>query len=399
MLKIMAVNAGSSSLKFKLFKMPGEEVITEGVVERIGAEDAYYTIVVNGDKIKEVLPIKNHSVAVRKLLDDLVSRQIVSDLSEINGVGHRIVQGGSYFPDSVLIDDDVIAKIDELSALAPLHNPAHLTGIRAFMEALPGVPNVAVFDTSFHQTMNEETYMYALPYEWYTKYKIRKYGAHGTSHKYVAMKAAEIVGKPLSELKIVTCHLGNGASLAAIKGGKCIDTSMGLTPLEGIPMGTRCGNIDPAVVGFISKVENLSASEILEILNKKSGYLGVSGVSNDSRDLEAGMAAGNKRCKLALDIQSKRIADYIGSYYVQLEGIDIIVFTAGIGENSSRCRRDVLNRLKVLGVEIDEEANNRQREIVEITTKNSKIRAFVIPTNEELMIARDTVRIAGLCVK
>lgn len=399
MLKIMAVNAGSSSLKFKLFKMPGEEVITEGVVERIGAEDAYYTIVVNGDKIKEVLPIKNHSVAVRKLLDDLVSRQIVSDLSEINGVGHRIVQGGSYFPDSVLIDDDVIAKIDELSALAPLHNPAHLTGIRAFMEALPGVPNVAVFDTSFHQTMNEETYMYALPYEWYTKYKIRKYGAHGTSHKYVAMKAAEIVGKPLSELKIVTCHLGNGASLAAIKGGKCIDTSMGLTPLEGIPMGTRCGNIDPAVVGFISEVENLSASEILEILNKKSGYLGVSGVSNDSRDLEAGMAAGNKRCKLALDIQSKRIADYIGSYYVQLEGIDIIVFTAGIGENSSRCRRDVLNRLKVLGVEIDEEANNRQREIVEITTKNSKIRAFVIPTNEELMIARDTVRIAGLCVK
>lgn len=395
----MAVNAGSSSLKFKLFKMPGEEVITEGVVERIGAEDAYYTIVVNGDKIKEVLPIKNHSVAVRKLLDDLVSRQIVSDLSEINGVGHRIVQGGSYFPDSVLIDDDVIAKIDELSALAPLHNPAHLTGIRAFMEALPGVPNVAVFDTSFHQTMNEETYMYALPYEWYTKYKIRKYGAHGTSHKYVAMKAAEIVGKPLSELKIVTCHLGNGASLAAIKGGKCIDTSMGLTPLEGIPMGTRCGNIDPAVVGFISEVENLSASEILEILNKKSGYLGVSGVSNDSRDLEAGMAAGNKRCKLALDIQSKRIADYIGSYYVQLEGIDIIVFTAGIGENSSRCRRDVLNRLKVLGVEIDEEANNRQREIVEITTKNSKIRAFVIPTNEELMIARDTVRIAGLCVK
>ena len=399
MLKIMAVNAGSSSLKFKLFKMPGEEVITEGIVERIGWDDAYYTIVVNGDKIKEVLPIKNHSVAVRRLLDDLVSREILSDLSEINGVGHRIVQGGSYFPDSVLIDDDVIQKIDELSELAPLHNPAHLTGIRAFMEALPDVPNVAVFDTSFHQTMNEETYMYALPYEWYTKYKIRKYGAHGTSHKYVAMKAAQVVGRPLEELKIVTCHLGNGASIAAVKGGKCIDTSMGLTPLEGIPMGTRSGNIDPAVVGVISEAENLTAAEVVDILNKKSGYLGVSGVSNDSRDLEAGMAAGNKRCKLALDIQSKRIADYIGSYYIQLEGIDIIVFTAGIGENSSRCRRDVLNRLKVLGVEVDEEANNKQREIVEITTKNSKVRAFVIPTNEELMIARDTVRVAGLCEK
>ncbi|MGI6769025.1 MAG: acetate kinase [Bacilli bacterium] len=399
MLKIMAVNAGSSSLKFKLFMMPGEEVITEGIVERIGWDDAYYTIVVNGDKIKEVLPIKNHSVAVRRLLDDLISRGILSDLSEINGVGHRIVQGGSYFPDSVLIDEDVVQKIDELAELAPLHNPAHLTGIKAFLEALPDVPNVAVFDTSFHQTMDEETYMYALPYEWFTKYKIRKYGAHGTSHKYVAMKAAQIVGHPLEELKIVTCHLGNGASIAAVKGGKCIDTSMGLTPLEGIPMGTRSGNIDPAVVGVISEAENLTAAEVVDILNKKSGYLGVSGVSNDSRDLEAGMAKGNRRCKLALDIQSKRIADYIGSYFIQLEGIDIIVFTAGIGENSSRCRRDVLNRLKVLGVEVDEEANNKQRQIVEITTKNSKVRAFVIPTNEELMIARDTVRIARLCEK
>ncbi|HHX79765.1 MAG TPA: acetate kinase [Acholeplasmataceae bacterium] len=399
MLKIMAVNAGSSSLKFKLFMMPGEEVITEGIVERIGWDDAYYTIVVNGDKIKEVLPIKNHSVAVRRLLDDLISRGILSDLSEINGVGHRIVQGGSYFPDSVLIDEDVVQKIDELAELAPLHNPAHLTGIKAFLEALPDVPNVAVFDTSFHQTMDEETYMYALPYEWFTKYKIRKYGAHGTSHKYVAMKAAQIVGRPLEELKIVTCHLGNGASIAAVKGGKCIDTSMGLTPLEGIPMGTRSGNIDPAVVGVISEAENLTAAEVVDILNKKSGYLGVSGVSNDSRDLEAGMAKGNRRCKLALDIQSKRIADYIGSYFIQLEGIDIIVFTAGIGENSSRCRRDVLNRLKVLGVEVDEEANNKQRQIVEITTKNSKVRAFVIPTNEELMIARDTVRIARLCEK
>jgi acetate kinase len=396
MLKIMAVNAGSSSLKFKLFNMPTEEVITEGIVERIGLNDAYYSISVNGEKEKQVLAIKDHSVAVKMLLNDLVARKIVNKLTDINGVGHRIVQGGPYFPDSVLIDDEVIAKIDELAALAPLHNPAHLTGIRAFMEALPGVPNVAVFDTSFHHTMNEETYMYAVPYEWYTKYKIRKYGAHGTSHKYVAMKAAEVVGRPLEELKIITCHLGNGASIAAVKGGKCLDTSMGLTPLEGIPMGTRSGNIDPAVLGVISKAENLTALEIVDILNKKSGYLGVSGVSNDSRDLEAGMEKGNQRCKLALDIQSKRIADYIGSYYVQMGGLDIIVFTAGIGENSSRCRRDVLNRLHVLGVEVDDEANKKQRQIVEITTKASKIRAFVIPTNEELMIARDTVRLAGL---
>ncbi len=393
---IMAVNAGSSSLKFKLFKMPSEKVVAEGIVERIGLEDSLFSIAYNGNKEKSALPIKNHSLAVDLLLKSLIEHKIVAQLTDINGVGHRIVQGGSYFPDSVLIDDEVIKKIDELSALAPLHNPAHLTGIIAFMKALPDVPNVAVFDTSFHQTMNEETYMYALPYEWYTKYKIRKYGAHGTSHKYVAYKAAEIVDRPIEELKIVTCHLGNGASIAAVKGGKCIDTSMGLTPLEGIPMGTRSGNIDPAVLGVIGEAENLSAQEIVNILNKKSGYLGVSGVSNDSRDLEECMEKGNKRCKLALDIQSKRIADYIGSYYVQLGGIDIIVFTAGIGENSSRCRHDVLARLKVLGVDIDYEANKKQRQIVEITKKGSKIRAFVIPTNEEIMIARDTVRLAGL---
>jgi acetate kinase len=392
----MAVNAGSSSLKFKLFKMPSEKVVAEGIVERIGLEDSLFSIAYNGNKEKSALPIKNHSLAVDLLLKSLIEHKIVAQLTDINGVGHRIVQGGSYFPDSVLIDDEVIKKIDELSALAPLHNPAHLTGIIAFMKALPDVPNVAVFDTSFHQTMNEETYMYALPYEWYTKYKIRKYGAHGTSHKYVAYKAAEIVDRPIEELKIVTCHLGNGASIAAVKGGKCIDTSMGLTPLEGIPMGTRSGNIDPAVLGVIGEAENLSAQEIVNILNKKSGYLGVSGVSNDSRDLEECMEKGNKRCKLALDIQSKRIADYIGSYYVQLGGIDIIVFTAGIGENSSRCRHDVLARLKVLGVDIDYEANKKQRQIVEITKKGSKIRAFVIPTNEEIMIARDTVRLAGL---
>ncbi|MBO7086375.1 MAG: acetate kinase [Bacilli bacterium] len=394
--KVMAVNAGSSSLKFKLFEMPAETVITDGVVERIGLEDAYFTIRVNGEKKKQVLPIKDHGVAVQMLLDALISEHIVNDISEIKGVGHRIVQGGWYFDDSVLVDDDVIRKIDELCDLAPLHNPAHLIGIRAFMNALPGVPNITVFDTSFHQSMSEESFMYAIPYEWYEKYHIRKYGAHGTSHKYVANRCAALIGKPVEELKIVTCHLGNGASLCAIENGLCKDTSMGLTPLEGIPMGTRSGNLDPTVVSYICNKLNLNATEVVNMLNKKSGYLGVSGVSNDSRDLEAAMAAGNDRARLALDIQYKRIADYIGSYYVLLGGIDAIVFTAGIGENSPRCRQQVVRRLGVLGVKIDEEKNNVRGEEILISTPDSKIKVFIIPTDEELVIARDVMRLAHI---
>ena len=394
--KVMAVNAGSSSLKFKLFEMPDEIVITDGVVERIGLEDAYFTIRVNGEKKKQVLPIKDHGVAVQMLLDALISEHIVNDISEIKGVGHRIVQGGWYFDDSVLVDDKVIAEIDELCDLAPLHNPAHLIGIRAFMAALPGVPNVTVFDTSSHQSMAEEAYMYAIPYEWYEKYHIRKYGAHGTSHKYVATRCAALMGRPIEDLKIVTCHLGNGASLCAIEDGKCKDTSMGLTPLEGIPMGTRSGNLDPTVVSYICNKLNLNATEVVTMLNKKSGYLGVSGVSNDSRDLEAAMAAGNDRARLALDIQYKRIADYIGSYYVLLGGIDAIVFTAGIGENSPRCRQQVVKRLGVLGVEIDEEKNNVRGEEILISTSKSKIKVFIIPTDEELVIARDVMRLAHI---
>lgn len=392
MKKIMAVNAGSSSLKFQLLEMPDEVIITEGIVERIGLKDAYYTIKFNGNKEKIVLPIKNHAEAVKKVLDDLVDRQIVKNLNEIGGVGHRIVQGGWYFQDSAIVDDDVIAKIEELCDLAPLHNPAHLIGIKAFLKVLPGVPNVVVFDTSFHQTMQPDTYMYALPYEWYTKYKIRKYGAHGTSHKYVAHIAAELLKKPIAETKIITCHLGNGASIAAVKGGICVDTSMGLTPLEGIPMGTRSGNIDPTVLEYMAKKEGYSISELLLILNRKSGYLGVSGVSNDSRDLEECLDT-NERCRLALDIQYKRIADYIGSYYILMEGLDAIVFTAGIGENSSRCREQIINRLKVLGIKLDPEANKAHGEITELTTKDSPIKAFLIPTKEELMIARDVVRL------
>ncbi len=396
MIKIMAVNAGSSSLKFKLLNMPMEEVITEGVIERIGADDAIYTIKFNGSKQRQILPIKSHSEAVNRLLTDLVEKNIVTSLTEIKGIGHRIVQGGSYFTDSALITSKEIEVIRDYCSLAPLHNPANLIAIEAFQSSLPGVPNVAVFDTSFHQTMESEAFMYAIPYEWYTKYNIRKYGFHGTSHKYVSYKVAEVLGKPIEDLKIITCHIGNGASLAAIKNGKCIDTSMGLTPLEGIPMGTRSGNIDPTIIEFISNKEHLTASQVLSLLNKRSGYLGISGYWNDSRDLEEEVEKGCERCKLALDIQYKRVVDYIGSYFLYLGGLDVIVFTAGIGENSSIFRKEILSRLGALGVVIDEEANNTRGKVKEITTPESKVKAFIIPTDEEIMIARDTVRLANL---
>ncbi|HOR53052.1 MAG TPA: acetate kinase [Bacilli bacterium] len=392
MAKIMAVNAGSSSLKFKLLELPEEKVITNGVVERIGLDDAIYSITVNGKKEKQVLEIKDHAVAVKLVLNDLVKRQIVKSLDEIEGVGHRVVQGGWYFKDSALVTDDVIKKIEKLSVLAPLHNPAHVVGIKAFQKALSDVPQVVVFDTSFHQTMKPETYMYATPYEWYEKHHIRKYGAHGTSHKYVAGVCLDLLKK--KNAKIVTLHIGNGASLAAVKNGKVVDTTMGLTPLEGIPMGTRSGNIDPTVLQVINEKEGLSIQELIYILNNKSGYLGVSGVSHDSRDVEEAMDAGNKRAKLALDIQFKRIADYIGSYYVLMGGLDAIVFTAGIGENSWYCRQEISRRLKVLGVEIDEEFNKKTRgQLKELSTPKSKVKVYIIPTDEEVMIARDVVRI------
>lgn len=391
----MAVNAGSSSLKFQLLEMPNETVITEGIVERIGAKDAYYTIKFNGTKVKEVLPVENHRVAVNIVLKDLVDRKIINSLSEISGVGHRVVHGGEYFNQSVVIDEKVVEQINALCDLAPLHNPANLIGMKAFKDALPNVGQVAVFDTAFHQTMPKDAFMYATPYEWYEKYGIRKYGFHGTSHEYVANECAKLLNRPIEELKIITLHIGNGASLAAIKGGKVIDTSMGLTPLEGIPMGTRSGDIDPAIIEFIANKEKLSISEVLNILNKKSGYLGVSGTSNDSRDLEQGMDEGNERCKLALDIQYKRVADYIGSYYVQLGGLDAIVFTAGIGENSDRFRAEVIKRVSVLGLEVDPVANHVRGKVALITTPESKVKAFLIPTNEELVIARDTLRLTS----
>ena len=395
-MKIMAVNAGSSSIKFQLLDMPSEKVIASGVMERIGLPEGIFTIKYDGKKEETHPVLKDHAVGVELLLKSLIEKGILKDLKEINGVGHRIVQGGEYFKDSTLVDEEVVQKISDLADLAPLHNPAHIIGIRAFQKALPEVPEVVVFDTVFHQTMAEEAYMYATPYEWYTKYGIRKYGAHGTSHQYVSHRCAKIMGKDVKDTKIIVCHLGNGASICAVEGGKCKDTSMGLTPLEGIPMGTRSGNIDPTVVSFIATHENKTASEVVNELNKKSGYLGMSGRSNDARDVTAGMEAGDHRCKLTFDVQAKRIVDYIASYYVYMGGCDAICFTAGMGENLIHLRKNILNRLGVLGVKLDEEANNVRAEEREITTKDSKIRAFIIPTNEEVMIARDVVRVAHL---
>ena len=396
MAKIMAVNAGSSSIKFQLLEMPAEEVIASGVMERIGLANGIFTLKYDGKKEETNPVLPTHAEGVELLLSTLLEKGIVASLDEITGVGHRVVQGGEYFKDSSLIDDVVVDKIAELADLAPLHNPAHIIGIKAFQKALPNVPQVAVFDTVFHQTMPEEAYMYAAPYEWYEKYGIRKYGAHGTSHKYVSERCAELMGKPLEETKIIVCHLGNGASISAVDGGKCKDTSMGLTPLEGIPMGTRTGNIDPTVVSYICGKEGKTAAEVVNELNKKSGYLGISGRSNDARDVTNGMNAGDHRCKLTFDVQSKRIVDYIASYYVYLGGCDAICFTAGMGENLKHLRMNVAKRLGVLGVEIDEQLNDTFSDERIISTPNSKIKLYIVPTNEEVMIARDTVRVAKI---
>lgn len=396
MAKIMAVNAGSSSIKFQLLEMPAETVIASGVMERIGLAEGIFTLKYNGKKEETHPVLPTHAEGVELLLNTLVEKGIVKSLDEISGVGHRVVQGGEYFKDSSLVDETALEKIAELADLAPLHNPAHIIGIKAFQKALPNVPEVVVFDTVFHQTMPEEAYMYAVPYEWYEKYGIRKYGAHGTSHKYVSQRCAELMNKPLKDTKIIVCHLGNGASISAVEGGLCKDTSMGLTPLEGIPMGTRTGNIDPTVVSYICAKENKTASEVANILNKKSGYLGMSGRSNDARDVTKGMEEGDHRCKLTFDVQAKRIADYVASYWLYLGGCDAICFTAGMGENLKHLRLNVAKRLAPLGVEIDEKLNDTFSDERIISTPNSKIKLYIIPTNEEVMIARDTVRIANI---
>lgn len=398
MSKIMAVNAGSSSLKFQLLEMPEEKVITEGLVEKIGLENPNFVIKYEGKKEEKLVDAKNHAMAVEILLKALVDKGIVKDLKEIAGVGHRILHCGEKYTDSVVMDDEAIRVVESVSDLGPLHNPANLTGIRAFKEALPGVVQVGVFDTSFHLTMASEAYMYGTPYEWYEKYHVRKYGFHGTSYRYVSAEAAARLNRPLEGLKMIIAHLGNGASLAAIKDGKVVDTSMGLTPLDGLPMGTRSGTIDPAIIEFICHKENKSVEEITTILNKKSGYIGYFPKSSDGRDLRKAQAEGDVKADLILRMQEKKIVDFIGSYYAYMGGCDVLVFTAGIGEKSPQTRSEVCARLKeAFGVEIDEQKNIETfGNYAEISTPNSKIKVLVVPTNEELMIARDVMRLGNI---
>jgi len=396
MAKIIAINAGSSSLKFQLFEMPSEAVITKGLIERIGLSDSIFTISVNGEKITETLDIPDHEVAVKLILDKLTSLGIIKSLNEIEGIGHRVVHGGETFSDSALITDEVLAKIEELSELAPLHNPANATGIRAFQSVLPDVPAVAVFDTAFHQTMPESSFLYSLPYEYYEKYGIRKYGFHGTSHKYVSERAAELLGRPIEQLRLISCHLGNGASIAAIQGGKSIDTSMGFTPLAGVTMGTRSGNIDPALIPYIMEKTNQTAEEVLNVLNKKSGLLAISGFSSDLRDITAEAEKGNERATLALDVFANRIHKYLGSYAARMNGVDAIIFTAGIGENSFNIRARVLKGLEFMGIYWDPALNQVSGEETFVNYPHSPVKVIVIPTNEEVMIARDVVRLANI---
>lgn len=396
MSKIIAINAGSSSLKFQLFEMPSEQVITKGLIERIGLNDSIFNITANGEKIKEITDIPNHEVAVEMLLGKLTDLGIIQSLDEIEGIGHRVVHGGETFSDSALITDEVLAEIEGLSELAPLHNPANVTGIKAFQQVLPNVPAVAVFDTAFHQTMPESSFLYSLPYEYYEKYGIRKYGFHGTSHKYVSERAAEMLGRPIEQLRLISCHLGNGASIAAIEGGKSIDTSMGFTPLAGVTMGTRSGNIDPALIPFIMEKTGKTAEEVLEVLNKKSGLLGVSGFSSDLRDIVVQANQGNERAQLALDVFANRIHKYIGSYASRMCGVDAIIFTAGIGENSDVIRERVLKGLEFMGVYWDPALNKVSGEETFINYPHSPVKVMIIPTNEEVMIARDVVRLGNI---
>ncbi|MHC5280256.1 acetate kinase [Listeria kieliensis] len=391
--KTIAINAGSSSLKFQLYDMPSEEVITKGIVERIGLKDSIFTITVDGEKITETTDIPDHEVAVNMLLDKLISHNIIQSYDEITGVGHRVVHGGEKFPESVYIDDQVIQDIEALSELAPLHNPANATGIKAFKKILPNIVSVAVFDTAFHQTMPPSSYLYSLPYSYYEDYGIRKYGFHGTSHKYVSERAAELLGRPVEELRLITCHLGNGASIAAIQNGKSTDTSMGFTPLAGVSMGTRSGNIDPALIPFIMEKTGKTAEQVLDVLNKESGMLGVSGISSDLRDLEEAASKGNERADLALEVFVDRIHKYIGSYAARMNGVDAVVFTAGIGENSSFIREKVLHGLEFMGIYWDPALNQVHGEEAFLNYPHSPVKVIVIPTNEELMIARDVERI------
>lgn len=389
-MKIMSVNSGSSSIKFKLFEMPSEKVIASGQVDKIGFDDATFSIKFNSKENKKTLPIKSHTLGAKLIIEGLIEHEVVRNMKEIDALGHRIVQGAEIFKRHTLVTDKVLQQIADLNDMAPLHNMAHVISIKAFREVLPNVPHAVIFDTVFHATMKEDAFMYATPYQWYTDYGIRKYGFHGTSHKYVSEITNKILGNK-KDSKVIVCHIGNGASITAVRDGVCVDTSMGFTPLAGIPMGTRTGSIDPAILNYMGGKLNLSSQEIYEILNKKSGYLGISGITSDARELEELISKGHKRSKLAFDLQAKRIADYIGAYFVYMEGLDAIAFTAGIGANSPQIRTLVCDRLKALGVEIDEKLNKEKA--LEISTKKSKVKVFVIDTNEEVVLARETLKL------
>ena len=392
-MKVLVVNCGSSSLKYQLIDMNDEKVMAKGNFERIGEQEAFVTHKVNGEKYVTKFPAMNHEEALKIVLEQLVHEQygVIKDLSEISAVGHRIVHGGELFDKSVLIDEDVIGKIDDCAALAPLHNPPAVLGIRACQAAMPGIPMVATFDTAFHQTMPKENYLYPIPYEFYEKYRIRKYGFHGTSHQYVSKRCAEIMGKNIEDLKIVTCHLGQGASICAIDGGKSINTSMGLSPLGGIAMVTRSGDLDPSVVTEIMDREGLTAKEVNSLLNKKSGLYGMTGLNPDFREIELASYEDDKpKAKTAIKLFTKTIAEFVAKYAVSLNGIDTIIFTGGIGENQINIRKAICEHLTWMGVEIDLDKNNVRSEEIKISTENSKVEVYIVPTDEEMVIARDT---------
>ena len=392
-MNILVINCGSSSLKYQLINSETEGVLAKGLCERIGIDGMLTYQPEGGEKEKSEIAMPTHTEAINAVLAALTNEKsgVIKSLSEVGAVGHRVVHGGEKFTSSCLINDESMKAIEECNDLAPLHNPANLIGIRACQELMPGVPMVAVFGTAFHQTMPDVAYTYGIPYEYYEKYKVRRYGFHGTSHSYVSKRTAEIVGKPYDQMKIIVCHLGNGASISAVNCGKSVDTSMGLTPLEGLVMGTRSGDLDPAIIDFVGKKEGLSLDEMNEVLNKKSGMLGISGVSSDGRDLEAAAETGNKRAQLALDVFDYRVIKYIGAYAAAMNGVDAIAFTAGIGENNIKMRKDVCSSLTYLGVKLDEEKNNVRGEERIISADDSKVQVLLVPTNEELAIARETL--------
>ena len=394
-MKVLVINCGSSSLKYQLIDTETEDVLAKGLCERIGIYGRLTHTKSGSDKVTKDVPMPDHDKAVSIVLDTLTDAAlgVVSSLKEIDAVGHRVVHGGERFAKSVIVDDEVFKAIEEVSDLAPLHNPANLTGIRACMKLMPGVPQTAVFDTAFHQTMPDYAYIYGIPYEYYEKYKIRRYGFHGTSHSFVSKRAIELLGKPAEDTKVIVCHLGNGSSITAVEGGKSVDTSMGLTPLAGVSMGTRSGLIDPAIIEFIADKEGASLKEVMSVMNKKSGMLGLSGVSSDFRDLDKGISEGNERCRLAVELFAYQTAKYVGAYAAAMNGVDAICFTAGVGENNSTVRKQVVDRLGFLGITLDEEANKIRGEEQLISTPDSKVKVFVIPTNEELAIARETVEL------